>query len=120
MLRSPPADTRVKCYKRKLLVPAADSLERIDRRLPLLEQLVAGKQLAPAVLDRVLPTLERDVQILSSPEEVQRMQDAARPQAPDAARKAKALLRKIRALMKASAKKASVKKTPADKTPAGR
>jgi len=105
MYRSPPADMRVKCYKRKHFSRGEVSLARIQKRLPLLQKLAAQKKLSPAVIGRVLPTLERDVQTLSTPRLVRRMDDKLEPKAASAAKEGKAMLAKIRALMKASAAK---------------
>jgi hypothetical protein len=105
MYRSPPADTRVKCYKRKHFPRGEVSLARIQRRLPLLQKLAAQKKLSPAVMGRVLPTLERDVQTLSTERLVRRMDDKLETKVPGALKQGKAVLAQIRALMKASAAK---------------
>ena len=105
MYRSPPADMRVKCYKRKHFSRGEVSLARIQKRLPLLQKLAADKKLSPAVMGRVLPTLQRDVETLSTPRLVKRMDDKLEPKVPGALKQAKAVLAKIRALMKASAAK---------------
>jgi hypothetical protein len=105
MYRSPPADMRVKCYKRKHVSRGEVSLARIQKRLPLLQKLVADKKISPAVMGRVLPTLQRDVETLSTPRLVKRMDDKLEPKVPGALKQGQAMLAKIRALMKASAAK---------------
>ena len=98
MVQSPPTDFQGTCYRRAPFIPAAASLAQLNKRLPLLQQLAARKAIQPAVVARMLPTLERDVQILSSDSEVQRMGPAQRAKVPGAVRRARELIAALQAL----------------------
>ncbi len=101
MYRNPHSDFKGKCYKRRVFIPARESLERINRRLPLLEKLVAAGKISAGVARRVLPALERDIQVLADREELQRMYDKAkRAEARKAHKRAAKVLARVRRLQK--------------------
>jgi hypothetical protein len=81
ILRDPPTDSAVKCYDMFILPPAQRSVERLQKRLPLLKALVAAGKVAPAVAERVLPTIRADLATLSDAKELARLQPAPRQQA---------------------------------------
>lgn len=78
MLRNPSTDARVKCHKMAFLPPARRSLDRLRKRLPLLESLAAAGKISPAVAERVLPTIRADLATLASEEELDKLQPEAR------------------------------------------
>lgn len=62
--RDPPTDAQVTCYDMAYMPPARDSLERLNRRLPLLEKLARGGKVRAEVIRRILPTVEADIRTL--------------------------------------------------------
>ena len=100
MRRFPPKDFNGRCYRRAGFVPAKNSLQQINRRLPLLSKLVAAGKVHPRVLARVVPALERDLKILTTPEELKRLWKGDGKKVPRAVRRARAVLAKLRALGK--------------------
>lgn len=101
MYRKPHSDFQGKCYKKRAFIPARESLERINRRLPLLEKLVATGKISPEVARRVLPALERDIKVLADKNEVEQLYDKARQaEARKAHKRAGKLLERVRKLEK--------------------
>lgn len=100
MRRSPPADYTGRCYRRAAFVPAKSSLQQLNRRLPLLSKLVAAGKVHPQVLARVVPALERDLKILTTPEELKRLWKDDGKKVPRAVRRARALLARLKTLGK--------------------
>jgi hypothetical protein len=49
------------CYKPMMVTPTRDSAQRIEQRLPLLEQLAGEGVLHPEVVERVLQSVEADI-----------------------------------------------------------
>ena len=54
------------CYRPMAVIPARDSLERLEARLPMLEKLAASDKVSPEVIFRALDTLEGDLNVLAS------------------------------------------------------
>jgi len=98
MRRSPPADFQGRCYRRRSFLPAKNSMEQINRRLPLLNKLAAAGKVNPQVLSRVLTALERDLKILTTPDELNKMWDADKKKVPRAVKRARAVLAKLKQL----------------------
>jgi len=69
------------CYEPMMIVPAADSLERLSDRLPFLQWLADNEKLQPAVIDKVLKTVEADIATLGSAEQLARLEAARRAEA---------------------------------------
>jgi len=71
--RDPPTDTRVKCYDMAHIPPARQSYERLQQRLPLLKALATSGKIAPAVCEKVLPTVRADLKALAAPDAAQHL-----------------------------------------------
>ena len=57
------------CYRPMALMPARDSLDRLEARLPMLEKLAASEKVSPEVVFRALDTLEGDLAVLAGEDE---------------------------------------------------
>jgi len=68
--REPPTDNRVMCYAMMYTPPAQRSLDRLSKRLPLLEKLAAGGKLNPAACEKIIAAAEADLAVLSRKEEL--------------------------------------------------
>lgn len=96
MFRAPPSDFKGTCYRSARFLPAKDSLERINKRLPLLRRLVTSGKLRPEVLARLLPTVERDLQVLSSERELKKLAPNQRTRAVAAAQRTQQAIAQIK------------------------
>jgi hypothetical protein len=56
------------CYQPMMIRPGHDSLQRLSDRLPLLEKLAAAKTLHREVVEKVLVSIETDIQTLAKEE----------------------------------------------------
>ncbi len=93
--RNPPTDMAVKCYEIMAIQPAKQSMDRLGKRLGLLEKLVESGRLNPAVLRKILPTVRADIKTLTDKKELGRLNEDARKQAIETRTKAEALLVRI-------------------------
>lgn len=100
MYKYPPSDLSVKCYKMKHLEPARASLGRLSTRLPLLQKMVASGRVKPVVLQRVLPALRKDLKQLTDASQLKPLRPDEKKKAAALAKKIKAVLKKIEALAK--------------------
>lgn len=80
MLLNPPVplqgDPMVLCYEAMALpLPAAASLQRLQLRLPLLEELVKNKDVHPQAMTLVLETVQKDIAVLEDKEQTARLAD---------------------------------------------
>jgi len=99
MYRKPHSDFRGKCYKRKRFIAAEGSMERVNKRLPLLKKLVASGKISPGVVKRIVPAMERDLRVLSDEMELKQMDtDADRKKARKAEKRARKMLKQIKKL----------------------
>lgn len=89
------------CYKPMMFIPAKDSLERLSARLPLLQKLAKEKAIHRAALERVLPPIEADLKMLTSPEQVKRLDAGRQAEVEKVRREAQAALGEIRKLLEA-------------------
>jgi len=96
--RNPPTDSRVTCYKMMMVVPARKSLGRLERRLPLIRKLVAAGKLNAPAWQKVVATIESDVETLSSEKELARLQEKERARAVKTRDAVKAALASIKAM----------------------
>lgn len=64
MLLNPPTDTQIMCYDMMLILPARQSLQRLTKRLPLLQSIAQKGKVSPAVIGKVLPTIRADLAVL--------------------------------------------------------
>lgn len=101
MVRNPPTDCQVNCYKMAYMPPARNSLRRINQRLPLLRQAVASGKIGRAVTAKVLPSIEADLAILVSEQELAKLPEDERAKATAAVRDAAATVKQVKALVKA-------------------
>ena len=102
MLRNPPSDVTVMCYIVALVHPAQKSLERLSKRLPLLEKMVRQGKVHRAVMEKVLPSVEADLKTLGSSEELGKLPDKIKAEAEKLRPKAEATIKKIKALLPAA------------------
>jgi hypothetical protein len=73
---TPPTDSKVSCYDMMALQPAAESLERLTRRMDLLESMLLNDRLRPETIRALLPSLERDLAVLSDPKQIALLPDS--------------------------------------------
>jgi len=85
------------CYKPMMVVPARDSLKRLQERLPLLEKMAEAKALKPEVLVKVRGTVELDLATLGNPKWVEPFKEDERAEAKKACDAARAAIAKIEA-----------------------
>ncbi len=97
--RNPPTDCKVTCYDMEFIPPRLQSLERLSQRLPLLKKLAAEGSVHPAVLEKIVPSIEADLKTLS---DERSLKEARTPRevAEKLRREAQATLDEIRALLK--------------------
>ncbi|TET34382.1 MAG: hypothetical protein E3J72_14580 [Planctomycetota bacterium] len=74
VLRNPPTDNRIMCYDMMFVYPSQKSMNRISKRLPLLKRIVKDGKVAPEVIKKVLPSIEKDIETLSSEKELKHLQ----------------------------------------------
>ena len=74
------------CYEPMMWTPELDSLDRLEKRLPLLSRLEPGK-VSPEVWNRVIAGLQKDLQILKDPDHLARLKDDKKTQAAEVADK---------------------------------
>ena len=94
--RFPPSDVQVRCYRRAAFNPARDSLQRLGKRLPLLEKMLARGSVTPEVLARVLPVMESDLKRLTDDAQLKRLTDTEQKQLTSTVAKARAALKRLR------------------------
>jgi hypothetical protein len=99
MYRDPPTDSRVKCYAMMVVIPARASLERIAKRLPLLEGLAGSGDVNAAALAKVLPSIEADLATLGSDAELSRLGPEEREKAKKFVGEAAKALASLKALL---------------------
>lgn len=75
---NPPTDSKVKCYEMMFIPPARMSLKRLTQQLGLLKTISRSNKLAPAVLDKVMGAIERDLAVLADPKQMKHLGDAER------------------------------------------
>ena len=76
-----PTDSKVTCYDMACVPAAKESLERLNKRLPLLKQLAADGKLHPAAVRKVLPVIEADLKTLSDTKETGKLGSTDQTQA---------------------------------------
>jgi hypothetical protein len=79
--REPPIDSKVACYDMAVLLPARQSLYRLNRRLPLLKRLAAEGKLHPAALQKVIDSIKADIDTLSTEEQLKQLPPEERAKA---------------------------------------
>jgi hypothetical protein len=84
------------CYEPMAHTPARDSLKRLKERLPLLEQLARVKRVQPAVLAKVLGTVERDLTLLARKELKSRFAGKQRQEVDRLCKRARKLVKGLR------------------------
>jgi len=89
--RNPPTDFRGTCYDMAYIPPAQASLGRLQKQVAYLKTIVGSDKLAPAALDKVIGSIERDVAILADPKQTKRL-PAAQKAGAEALRKQVSLL----------------------------
>jgi len=99
--RNPPTDTRVLCYDMAYMPPAQLSLQRLARRLPLVEKLVAGGKIQRAACARIVAAMENDLAVLADPKEFGKFPEADRQNARSASEKARGALEGLKRLLPA-------------------
>lgn len=77
-----PGEPMVMCYEPTVMPPAARvSLDRLSQRLPLLTQLADSGKLHPQVMDKLLPSITKDVNVLGTQKEIDKLPQSERAQA---------------------------------------
>jgi hypothetical protein len=84
------------CYEPMPHFPARDGLKRLKERLPLLEQLSRVKRVQPAVLAKVLLTVERDLALLARKEMRARFAGKQRQEVARLCKRASALVKRLK------------------------
>lgn len=95
ILREPPVDSNVTCYRRAFVSPARVSWKRLEARLPLLEKLVAQKGVHAETAKKIIQSLEADLRRLTeNPDE--QMDPAAKADMEKTAKSVAAHLQSLR------------------------
>ena len=76
-----PTDESMPRYEQYRRLPAEESLERLNKRLPLLKQLAADGTLHSAAVRKILPAIEADLKTLSNTEEMEQLDAQTKDQA---------------------------------------
>jgi len=79
--RGPPTDSMVVCYKMAYTPPARKSLDRLSKRLPLLEKLAAGGKLNKAACEKIITAAKADLKVLSDEQKLTSAQLSAEERA---------------------------------------
>lgn len=79
--RNPPTDHMVKCYKRAFVPPAQMSFQRIEKRLPLVEKLASQGKVHPKALEKIVGTIEKDLELLSNEKQLMKLKGDAKTKA---------------------------------------
>lgn len=85
---NPPTDCQVTCYDMAYMPPAQMSLERLRKRLPLLENAAMKGVVSPRALALVLPSVRADLELLAA--------EGAEKQLGDQAEEAQRLAERVR------------------------
>lgn len=104
MYRNPPTDMdpSISCYDMALIVPAQQSLERLNQRLPLLQELAADGKVQPAALRKVIGSVEADIQLLSNEEELKQLAPEQRQRADELREGTESAVAEIKRLLEES------------------
>lgn len=94
--RFPPTDSRVMCYDMAYLPPARQSFDRLSQRLPLLKEMATQRKLHPAALEKVIASIESDLEVLSDPAQLARMEPDRRAAAEEVRKQVEAALAEVR------------------------
>jgi hypothetical protein len=97
--RNPPTDSRVTCYEMAYFPPAQQSLTRLKKRLPLLENLASNGKVKKAVMNKVLSSVDKDLATLGDEKQVEKLQEAERKEAAEVTAKVEAAVVKIRRIL---------------------
>lgn len=65
--RNRPTDTRARCYRPAPFRPRRNSKERLEQRRTLLQKIVKRGRISKAVRDRIMPSVERDLERIAKP-----------------------------------------------------
>lgn len=114
MLRNPPepepGGAVVVCYATLPAVPARDSLERLNARLPILTKLAAQKSVTRPVIDKTLATIESDLATLSDEKKLSALAPEERVGAAKTRDAVRVQVEKLKALLNPAAEPASTVK----------
>ncbi|HUT36498.1 MAG TPA: hypothetical protein VNE39_23625 [Planctomycetota bacterium] len=97
--REPPTDSKVTCYDMAYLPPAQQSLQRLNKRLPLLEQLLEGGKVNPVAGAKIVAGIEADLAILNDAKKIQELRGDERSAAQAARDQAQRALQRLRKLI---------------------
>ncbi len=79
--RDPPTDCKVTCYDMAYIPPARQSTQRLAKRLPLVEKLVAGGKVREAACAKIVAAIEADLAVLGDAKQLKALQGKQRDQA---------------------------------------
>jgi hypothetical protein len=94
--RYAPTDSMVTCYLSAPIIPAQESLNRLNQRLPLLDKLVTDGKLHPTVIEKLLPSFDEDLKILGDEKEIKYLPETGRAKARETRKQVEELLQKLR------------------------
>jgi len=98
-----------------MVSPAHLSLTRLEKRLPLVEKLVAGGKVHEAACAKVIAAVEADLAVVSNAEELGKLQEAGRKRTEGARDAMKGAIEKLRRLLPTPVECYSVESIPAPK-----
>ena len=79
--RDPPTDCKVTCYDMAYIPPAQQSFQRLAKRLPLVEKLLAGGKVNEAACAKILAAVEADLAVLGDAKQLKTLRGEQRAQA---------------------------------------
>ena len=98
-----PTDFRGTCYGVPFrLSPAAASLGRLEKRLPLLQKLGRSGKVSPAVIEKVLPSVRSDLATLADPKQTRHLAPDRKAKVERTIAQAHAAAAKIQSLLEAA------------------
>ncbi len=95
--KRPVEERSMACYRPMLVIPARESAERLAARLPFLEKLASSEKLHPAVVQKALVSVERDLAVLADEKSLTHFSAAERAKAEETGAAVRAAVEKGRA-----------------------
>jgi len=97
--REPPTDCKVTCYDMAYISEAQQSLQRLNKRLPLLEKLLARGKVNAVAGAKIIAGIEADLAILSDANRLRELGQEQQSAARAASEKARRAVQRLRELL---------------------
>ena len=97
--RDPPTDCKFTCYDMAYMPPARVSFERLGKRLPVIEKLIAGGTVHPAACVKIVAAIEADLAVLSDAKQLKAIQGPQRAKIEASRDQARAALARLKQML---------------------